>query len=290
MRKRQRERSNRKISTLAHIEGIAPLGWAVSGKGRDRVQIWGGLLGDHLRVGHFRHVRGGVEAAVEEVLSRAVETVEPLCKHFEVCGGCLWQHVPYNHQLLMKQEIVKTCFANARLDTGSIAPVLGSDDPFFYRNKSDFTFGFGEEPALGFFESEIKISGGKKRPERGRIPPVFSVNACALQTDSADGVLAKVRAAVGLAGLSFYHPGSRRGLLRSLVIRQSAVSEDMLVHFVAAKACADVLVPIAEDLIREEPHIKGVVLSINNKRSKNAVPESQMVLAGQAWIVEQFLG
>lgn len=262
----------------------------MSGKGRDRVHVWGGVLGDRLRVGHFRQVRGRVEAAIDEVTSRTVQMNKPLCEHFDVCGGCLWQHVPYDHQLLMKQEIVKTCFAQARLDTGLIAPILGCDDPLFYRNKNDFTFGFGDEPALGYFESEIKMSGGRNRLERGRVPPVFSVKSCALQTDLADDILAKVRAAVVAANLPFYHPGSRRGLLRSLVIRQSAISGDVLLHFIAARPCAEVLAPIAKDLVLGESRIKGVVLSINKKRSKNAVPASQVVLAGDGWIVEQFLG
>jgi 23S rRNA (uracil1939-C5)-methyltransferase len=284
------KKRHKKTEQQGRIEGMAPHGWAVSGKGRDRVHVWGGLLGDHLRIGSFRHERGRVEAAIETVLDRKIGAVTPRCAHFDRCGGCLWQQVPYDVQLLMKQEIVKSCFANARLDTACVLPVLGSESPFEYRNKNDFTFGFGPEPALGFFESEIKISGGRTRPERGRVPAVFEVASCVLQPNFADRILGKVRNALIEKRLSYYHPGSRRGILRSLVIRQSANSGDVLVHFVAMKDCSEELAPVASELMMIEPCVKGVVLSINNKRSKNAVPQSQTVLAGQGWISEKISG
>jgi 23S rRNA (uracil1939-C5)-methyltransferase len=289
---KKRQKHNKKISPPkeAHIVGMAPHGWAVSGKGRDRVHVWGGLLGDVLQLGHFKQERGRVEAAIEKVNHRLIETIPASCEHFDICGGCLWQHVPYEAQLVMKQEIVKSCFANERLDTGCVLPVMGCDAPFEYRNKNDFTFGFGKTPALGFFESEMKISAGRKRQERGQVPPVFAVQSCALQSVWADRILSKVRALLAESGLSYYHPGSRRGILRSLVIRQSAALGDVLVHFVATKDCAQELTPVANALIQDEEVVKGVVLSVNNKRSKNAVPQEQTILAGQDWIVEQVLG
>lgn len=290
MNKRKKQDSNRNKTQDVHIEGVAAQGWGIAGKGRERVHVWGGLLGDHLRIGHFRRERGRGEAAIESVIHRSVTTESPACEHFGVCGGCLWQHVPYETQLVMKREIVKSCFANARLDTSCVLPVLACDDPLFYRNKNDFTFGFGQEPALGFFESEVKISGGRQRPQRGRVPNVFQVNSCSLQTALADRILGLVRTALLDSGLSYFHPGSRRGILRSLVIRQSAQSGDVLLHFVAARDCGETLRPIAERLLQEEPHIKGVVLSVNNKRSKNAVPQMQDVLAGEDGITEKILG
>jgi 23S rRNA (uracil1939-C5)-methyltransferase len=282
----KRHKANRQV----HIHGTAPHGWGVSGKGRDRVFVWGGLIGDDLLVGSFRQERGRVEASIESVIQRLIPTVEPECPHFDICGGCLWQSVPYATQLLMKREIVTSCFASARLDTGCVMPVVASDLPFSYRNKNDFTFGFGPEPALGFFESEIKISAGRNRGERGRVPPIFEVTSCALQTALADSILGTARAALKDSGLSYYHPGTRRGILRSLVIRQSAASGDILVHFVASKDCGPALMGTAKELMLAEPKVKGVVLSVNNKRSKNSEPQSQTILAGQGWITEQILG
>lgn len=32
--------------------------------------------------------------------------VEPFCSHFGVCGGCKWQHIPYEKQIAYKQQQV----------------------------------------------------------------------------------------------------------------------------------------------------------------------------------------
>lgn len=289
MSKRRQNRQNTPQRRV-EIDGMAPQGWATSGKGRARIHVWGGLPGDVLEIGMFRRERGRVEAAIDTIVARQVETQSPRCEHFGVCGGCLWQHVPYDIQLEMKGDLVRSAFGGARLDTGCVAPVLASVDAYGYRNKNDFTFGFGQTPALGFFESELKKSGGRNKPQAGRIPDVFEVNACPLQSDLANQVLGKIRARLVSTGLSYYHAGSRKGILRSLVLRQSRASGDMLVTFVAARDCSEILEPVARDVMDMDGKIRGVVLCVNSKRSKNASPQMQITLTGQPWITEEISG
>jgi len=290
MHKSHKKRTNPKPQRKVVIEGMSTQGWGVSGKGRDKVHVWGGVLGDEAWITEVKRERGRTEGAIKKIIHRDFTEVEPQCKHFDICGGCLWQTVPYAKQLQMKQEIVKASFARERLDTDVVLPVLASENPFFYRNKNDFTFGFGEKPALGFFESEIKKTRGKGRSKRGWIPPVFEVTSCGLQSEDADCILGAVRKGLEPLKLPYYHPGSRRGILRSLVLRQSVSTGALLLQFVAAKDCRETLIPLAEELIARNPNIKGVVLSINGKRSKNAIPEAEHVLAGEGCIQEMILG
>ena len=35
------------------------------------------------------------------------DRIKPLCLHFGICGGCKWQHLPYNLQLKYKEKQVK---------------------------------------------------------------------------------------------------------------------------------------------------------------------------------------
>lgn len=290
MNRRHKKRPTPKRERQVMIDGMSVQGWGVSGKGREKIHVWGGVLGDEVMVREVRRERGRIEGAIEKVFHREFSAVEPQCAHFEICGGCLWQTVPYDKQLEMKREIVKSCFARERLDTEIVMPVIGAENPFFYRNKNDFTFGFGEKPALGFFESEIKKSQGKSRAKRGWVPPVFEVSSCGLQSVDADRILSLVREGLVPLKLPYYHPGSRRGILRSLVLRQSVATDSFLLQFVTARDCREALIPLAEDLIAREPKINGVVLSINGKRSKNATPELEVVLAGEGWVQERILG
>ena len=46
------------------------------------------------------------EGRVETVLSASPNRVEPKCQHFAICGGCSWQHISLEAQILYKQQIL----------------------------------------------------------------------------------------------------------------------------------------------------------------------------------------
>ena len=48
-----------------------------------------------------------VRARVERVLDPSPERVAPRCPHFGVCGGCDYQHAPYESQLRYKAAILR---------------------------------------------------------------------------------------------------------------------------------------------------------------------------------------
>jgi 23S rRNA (uracil1939-C5)-methyltransferase len=52
-------------------------------------------------------VESGVNARLLEVLERSPERVEPPCPVFARCGGCNYQHAPYEFQLARKVEILR---------------------------------------------------------------------------------------------------------------------------------------------------------------------------------------
>ncbi len=67
--------------------------------------------------------------------------IEPFCEHFGTCGGCKWQHLPYEEQLRFKQkQVVDNLTRIGKIDIGEVKPILGSENIQFYRNKLEFTF------------------------------------------------------------------------------------------------------------------------------------------------------
>jgi 23S rRNA (uracil1939-C5)-methyltransferase len=61
------------------------------------------LPGEKARV----EIQSGVHADLEEVLQPAPERAEPPCPLFRRCGGCHYQHAPYDFQLARKVEILR---------------------------------------------------------------------------------------------------------------------------------------------------------------------------------------
>ena len=63
------------------------------------------------------------------------------CEHFGVCGGCKWQHIPYNLQLKQKQNQVEEQFEKiGRIKVEEQLPIIGAKDQFSYRNKVEFSY------------------------------------------------------------------------------------------------------------------------------------------------------
>mgnify|MGYP006290041695 CR=1 FL=1 len=67
--------------------------------------------------------------------------VTPLCAYFPICGGCQLQELSYRDQLVWKRNRLLYFLSQYNLDLGHLTreTVGMSSDPFYYRNKADFT-------------------------------------------------------------------------------------------------------------------------------------------------------
>ena len=64
-----------------------------------------------------------------------------LCKDSNMCGGCVYQGVPYEEQLSNKAGEVRRLLAEKNIDYGTLLPIAPAPDRFGYRNKMEYTFG-----------------------------------------------------------------------------------------------------------------------------------------------------
>lgn len=78
-----------------------------------------------------RHTR----AKVVKILEPSPNRIQPRCPHFGKCGGCHYQHLPYEEQLRLKQDIVKEQFARVGgMPDAPVEAVIPCDNPWNYRN------------------------------------------------------------------------------------------------------------------------------------------------------------
>jgi 23S rRNA (uracil1939-C5)-methyltransferase len=84
------------------------------------------------------------------VLDPADERISPRCPHFELCGGCAFQHIRYPDQLRYKQAVVQDQLKRigGLLET-PVRPVLPHPEPWHYRTQ--ITFSPTDEGDLGFW-------------------------------------------------------------------------------------------------------------------------------------------
>jgi 23S rRNA (uracil1939-C5)-methyltransferase len=105
------------------------------------------LPGERARVRVVSEKPGMVRAGLREVLEAAPERVAPACPYFMRCGGCHYQHAPYEMQLALKRGILEDQLRRI----GKIAPPgqieVVAGEPWGYRNRVQLHIAGG---ALGY--------------------------------------------------------------------------------------------------------------------------------------------
>ncbi len=64
------------------------------------------------------------------------EKQQRFCANAKKCGGCQYQGVPYQEQLKKKQKQVEALLKKFV----KISPIIGMEEPYFYRNKVHAVF------------------------------------------------------------------------------------------------------------------------------------------------------
>jgi len=170
----------------------------------------------------------------------------PFCQHFGVCGGCKWQNLPYEAQLKFKQQqvydqltrigkIELPAFTESQSGKG-YRPILGSVRTQEYRNKLDFgcankryltkeeierlpkedSQSLKDVPAIGFHIT-------------GAFDKILPIEKCWLMDDLHNRIRNEIRDYAVEHGLTFFDLRAQTGLLRDVIIRNSATGEWMVI-------------------------------------------------------------
>lgn len=107
------------------------------------------LPGERVRIRILDEKRGHARAELLDVLNPAAERITPRCSHFSVCGGCHYQHLPYEEQLRLKERILADQLRRfAGLENPPLRTIIPSPQPWNYRNTLQFHL--TPEGKLGF--------------------------------------------------------------------------------------------------------------------------------------------
>lgn len=226
----------RKKKELPVLEGVEIEGVAAEGNAIARVDgmvvfVPYGAPGDVATIRLTRKKHSFAEGRIERLERASALRREPRCEHFGLCGGCRWQHLPYENQLEYKRQQVVDCLDRiAKVEHPEVRPALGSEQIWDYRNKMEYTFSAKlwltpEQMASGEVFADRRAAGFHIP---GAFDKVLDINYCHLQDAGIGNELRNFVKEYGKDnGLSFYDLRANEGLLRTLMIRTASTGEVM---------------------------------------------------------------
>jgi len=88
-----------------------------------------------------------------EIITPSADRIEPRCPHFGTCGGCQWQHIAYERQLSLREEVLRSQLQRiAHLKEAPVQPTLAAEGAWHYRNHVQLHL--DEEGRLGFIAAD----------------------------------------------------------------------------------------------------------------------------------------
>jgi 23S rRNA (uracil1939-C5)-methyltransferase len=96
-----------------------------------------------------RYARG----EVLQIITPNQNRIQPKCVHFEECGGCHYQHLPYLDQLQVKRAVLQEQLERiGKFTDPPVQDMVPSPQPFYYRNYVQFQI--SREGELGFYRAQ----------------------------------------------------------------------------------------------------------------------------------------
>ncbi|TYB79957.1 23S rRNA (uracil(1939)-C(5))-methyltransferase RlmD [Bizionia myxarmorum] len=217
---------------------------------------------------------------------------EPECQHFGVCGGCKWQNMGYEHQLYYKQkEVTNNLTRIGHIELPEVTPILGCKEPYFYRNKMEFSFSDSRWLTVEEIQSDGDL--GDRNALGFHIPgmwdKILDIKKCHLQADPSNAIRNAVREFAIANDLEFFNTRNQHGLLRTMMIRTSSTGDIMVMiqFFKEDKAKRELLLNYLAETF---PEITSLQYVVNEKANDTIYDQDVICYKGQDHIFEEMEG
>lgn len=287
----------RKRKELPVVENVEITGVAAEGKSIARVDdmvvfIPYGAPGDVVNIKLDKKKRNYAEAHIVDMVKPSPDRVTPACEHFGVCGGCKWQHIPYESQLRYKRDqVVDALTRIAKVEIPEVNPTLGSKETFCYRNKLEYTF------SCKCWITFEDLRSGREIADRnalgfhipGAFDKVLDIKKCWLQDDLSNRIRLFVRQYALAKGYEFYDIKAQQGLMRTLMVRIASTGEVMLI-VVFARPEQEKIDDLMGAIAAEFPEITSLLYVVNQKVNDTIADQEVITYRGRDYINEEMEG
>lgn len=286
-----------KIRRNQPLEGLEVVDISTEGKAVAKheglvVFVEGAVPGDLVDVTVYRPKSSFAEARLDRIVRPSPFRTNPVCQHFGTCGGCKWQNMAYEKQLEFKQKYVTDAYERiGKLEFPPIRPILGNSEPYFYRNKLEFSF--SNKKWLSAEEIKAPEAVENKNALGFHIPGMFdkvlNIENCYLQPEPSNSIRNAIREYALRNGLSFFDIRQQNGFLRTLMIRSTSTGEVMVVLSVF-ELDEEKLFPLLDFIKARFPQITSLQYAHNPKGNDTLNDLNLITYHGRDHLIEEMEG
>lgn len=283
----------RKKKELPVIEQVEIVDVAAEGKAIARVNDLVVFVpfvapGDIVDLQLHRRKHKYAEGRVLKIHKYSDVRTEPFCSHFGICGGCKWQHLPYEQQLFYKQKQVEDNLIRiGKISLPEISPIKGSSKIQFYRNKLEFTFSnkswLTQEELNSEQTFDCRNALGFHIP--GMFDKVLDIKKCWLQDDISNLIRLEIRKYTIEHNYPFFDLREQSGLMRNIIVRTASTGEIMLI-VVFFRKDTEKIQALMSHIAEVFPQITSLLYVINQKANDTITDQKVHVFRGRDYIIE----
>lgn len=218
-----------------------------------------------------------VEAKIKKIRKKSPYRISPTCPVFEQCGGCQLQHLDYKQQLKEKRDIVIQAFeryTKLPIEQLTIKETIGMDNPWGYRNKSQFQLRRRDQDVLA------GLYGANSHQ-------LVAIDHCAVQHKATNRATKIVREILQKLDIPIYNERTKKGLVRTVMTRVGMETGELQVVLITTKREVPKLDQVVEQIKKRLPEVTSIMQNINGQKTSLIFGEETYKLAGEEAIQEK---
>ena len=208
-----------------------------------------------------------------EITKTSENREEPICPNFNRCGGCNLQHMNYESQLELKENLVKNTLKKALGREIDIEPIIGMGIPYNYRNKAQYPVKDGK---IGFYAD--------------RTHDLIENDKCYIQDETTDKLAKRAFELLMQNNNTCYDEASEKGNVRHIMTRIGKNTDELMLVIVTKEKEIKGIEKIISVLTKEYPNLVSVIQNINTKNTNVIMGKECITLYGEDYIVDELGG
>ncbi len=260
------------------ISDINNLGCGVGRLDGKVVFVKGAVSGDRIRALVIKDNKSYAVARLDTVLSPSAHRMESeLCDTPLSCGGCVYRHVTYEHELEIKHGFVKSAFVKAGLSDVDVLPVMSTQKVKGYRNKAQYPVANSKNGMRsGFYASKTHN--------------IIPVDDCAIQNPAFAAITGAVCRICDEYGIKAYDENTGNGLLRHIYLRIAEATGEIMLCLVVNGRALPSEKEITEKITADFPNIVSLMLNTNTENTNVVLGKEYRILRGRDYIEDVLCG